>query len=252
MERAEHGIIFIDEIDKIAKKRNTNSRDVSGESVQQGLLKLLEGSDVEVPVGATNKNAMVPMTTVNTRNILFVCGGAFPQLEKIIKNRLTKQSSIGFASQLRDEFDDDENILQKVTTEDLREFGMIPEFLGRLPVVFALQAMTEEMLAKVLTQPKNAIIKQYQKLLALDEVDLRFDDSAIQTIAKKAVEKKTGARALRAIIEDFMLDIMYEIPKDDMIGRVTITGDYIEKKGAPLIEMRESGEAKLLTQREEE
>lgn len=250
VEKAEHGIIFIDEIDKIAKKKETRSRDVSGESVQQGMLKLLEGSDVEVPVGATNKNAMVPMTTVNTRNILFICGGAFPELDKVIKNRLTKQSSIGFNAQLSDEFDKDENILQKVTTEDLREFGMIPEFLGRLPVVFALQAMTEEMLKKVLTQPKNAIIKQYQKLLALDEVNLVFDDEAVTAIAKKAVEKKTGARALRAIIEEFMLDIMYEIPKDDMIGQVTITKDYIEKKGSPLITMRESGEAKLLTQRE--
>ena len=204
---------------------------------------------MEVPVGASSKNSMVPMTTVNTRNILFICGGAFPELEKIIKKRLTKQSSIGFMAQLGDEFDKDENILQKVVTEDLREFGMIPEFLGRLPVVFALQAMTEEMLAKVMVQPKNAILKQYQKLLALDEVDLRFDEEAISVIAKKAVEKKTGARALRAIIEEFMLDIMYEIPKDDLIGRVTITKDYVEKNGAPLIEMRGSGEAKLLTQR---
>ncbi|MDD7404010.1 MAG: ATP-dependent Clp protease ATP-binding subunit ClpX [Butyribacter sp.] len=251
VEKAEHGIIFIDEIDKIAKKRNTNSRDVSGESVQQGMLKLLEGSDVEVPVGATSKNAMVPMTTINTKNILFICGGAFPELEAVIKRRLTKQSSIGFNAQLGDEYDKDENILQKVTTEDLREFGMIPEFLGRLPVIFTLQAMTQEMLEKVLTQPKNAIIKQYQKLLALDEVDLQFDDEAIAAIAKKAAEKKTGARALRAIIEEFMLDIMYEIPKDDLIGRVTITKDYIENSGAPRIEMRGSGEAKLLTQREE-
>ena len=250
VEKAEHGIIFIDEIDKIAKKRNTNSRDVSGESVQQGMLKLLEGSDVEVPVGAMSKNAMVPMTTVNTGNILFICGGAFPELEKVIKKRLTKSSSIGFNAQLQDAFDKDENLLQKVATEDLREFGMIPEFLGRLPIVFSLQAMTEEMLGKVLTQPKNAITKQYQKLLALDEVDLRFDDEAIGAIAKKAVEKKTGARALRAIIEEFMLDIMYEIPKDDLIGRVTITKDYIEKKGAPVIEMWGSGEAKLLMQRD--
>ena len=250
VEKAEHGIIFIDEIDKIAKKRNTNSRDVSGESVQQGMLKLLEGSDVEVPVGATSKNAMVPLTTVNTRNILFICGGAFPELEKVIKNRLTKQSSIGFEAELKDKYDKDENILAKVTTEDLREFGMIPEFLGRLPIVFALQAMTEDMLVQILTQPKNAILKQYKKLLALDEVDLKFDNDAVHCIAKKALEKNTGARALRAIIEDFMLDIMYEIPKDDMIGRVTITEDYINHKGSPLIEMRESGEAKILTQRE--
>ena len=221
VEKAQQGIIFIDEIDKIAKKRNTNSRDVSGESVQQGMLKLLEGSEVEVPVGATNKNAMVPMTTIDTRNILFICGGAFP----------------------------DENILSKVTVEDLREFGMIPEFLGRLPVIFSLQAMTEEMLARVMTEPKNAILKQYQKLLLLDEVDLHFDPEAVKAIAKKAAEKKTGARALRAIIEEFMLDIMYEIPKDDLIGRVTITEDYIEHHGSPKIEMRESGEATLLTQR---
>ena len=244
-------IVFIDEIDKIAKKQNSKSRDVSGESVQQGMLKLLEGADVEVPVGATNKNAMVPMTTINTRNILFICGGAFPELDKTIKNRLTKQSAIGFMSELKDKYDDDANILEQVTTEDLREFGMIPEFLGRLPVVFTLQAMTEDMLAQVLTQPKNAILKQYQKLLALDEVDLQFDDGAIRAIAKQAAEKKTGARALRAIIEKFMLDIMYEIPKDDLIGRVTITEDYINHEGAPRIEMRESGEAKLLTQRQE-
>ena len=250
VEKAEHGIIFIDEIDKIAKKRNTNSRDVSGESLQQGMLKLLEGSDVEVPVGAGSKNAMVPLTTVNTRNILFICGGAFPGLEKIVKNRLNKQSSIGFNAELKDKYDKDANLLQKVTTEDLREFGMIPEFLGRLPVVFALQAMTEDILIQILTQPKNAILKQYKKLLALDEVDLVFDDEAVRSIAKKAIEKKTGARALRAVIEEFMLDIMYEIPKDDLIGRVTITEDYINNSGAPKIEMRGSGEAKILTQRE--
>lgn len=241
VEKAERGIIFIDEIDKIAKKRNTNSRDVSGESVQQGLLKLLEGSNIEVPVGASSKNAMVPLTMVNTSNILFICGGAFPELDKIIKARLNKQSSIGFIADLKDKYDDDMNILKKVTVEDLREFGMIPEFLGRLPILFALEGLTKDMLVKVLQEPKNAILKQYKKLLALDEVELQFAPDALEAIAEKALNKKTGARALRAIIEELMLDIMYEIPKDDNIGRVIITRDYIEGKGVPVIEMRGIG-----------
>ena len=238
VERAEHGIIFIDEIDKIAKKRNTNQRDVSGESVQQGMLKLLEGADVEVPVGASSKNAMVPMVTVNTRNILFICGGAFPDLDSIIKERLNQESSMGFKAALKDQYDEDENILQKVTVEDIRTFGMIPEFIGRLPILFSLEALTEDMLVRILKEPRNAILKQYQKLLEMDEVKLEFEDEALHAIAKKAKEKKVGARALRAIIEEFMLDIMYEIPKDDNIGKVIITKEYIEKTGGPVIMMR--------------
>lgn len=238
VDKAEMGIVFIDEIDKIAKKQNTNSRDVSGESVQQGMLKLLEGADIEVPVGASSKNAMVPLTTINTRNILFICGGAFPDLDEIIKQRLSKQSSIGFDAVLKDTFDKEKNIHNQVTIEDLKKYGMIPEFLGRLPILFTLDGLTEDMLVDILREPKNAILKQYQKLLALDEVDLHFDESALRAIAQKAMEKDTGARALRAIIEEFMLDIMYEIPKDDNIGTVTITGDYIEGKGGPVIEIR--------------
>lgn len=238
VERAEHGIIFIDEIDKIAKKKNTNQRDVSGESVQQGMLKLLEGAEIEVPVGASSKNAMVPMTMINTKNILFICGGAFPGLEDIVKERLNKAASIGFKADLKDKYDNEENLLRQATVEDVRKFGMIPEFIGRLPIMFSLDALTEDMLVSILTTPKNAIIKQYQKLLAMDEVQLDFEEAALRNIAKRAKEKKVGARALRAIIEEFMLDIMYEIPKDDNIGKVTITEDYIEKKGGPLIQMR--------------
>lgn len=238
VEKAEHGIIFIDEIDKIAKKKNTNQRDVSGEAVQQGMLKLLEGSDVEVPVGANSKNAMVPLTTVNTRNILFICGGAFPDLENIIKERLNKQASIGFYADLKDKYDNDPNLLEKVTVEDIRSFGMIPEFIGRLPIIFTLEGLDEDALVKILKEPKNAILKQYQKLLALDEVKLEFEDGALRAIARKALEKNTGARALRAILEEYMLDIMYEIPKDDSIGQVIITREYIEGNGGPRILLR--------------
>ena len=238
VERAEMGIIFIDEIDKIAKKKETTSRDVSGESVQQGMLKLLEGAEVEVPVGANSKNAMVPLTTVNTRNILFICGGAFPDLDDIIKQRLMKKTSIGYEADLKDKFNNDKDLIKKVTIEDLKKFGMIPEFLGRLPIIYTLDALDKDMYIKILKEPKNAILKQYQKLLALDEVDLEFDDGALEAIAEKAMEKDTGARALRAIIEEFMLDIMYEIPKDENIGRVTITKEYIEGCGGPKIEIR--------------
>lgn len=238
VERAEHGIIFIDEIDKIAKKKETRSRDVSGESVQQGMLKLLEGSDVEVPVGATSKNAMVPQVTVSTKNILFICGGAFPELDEIIKERLNQQSSIGFAADLKDKYDEDPNLLQQVTLEDLRNFGMIPEFLGRLPIIFSLENLTKDMLVKIMKEPRNAILKQYEKLLELDEVKLEFADDALEAIAQKAMEKKTGARALRSILEDYMLDIMYEIPKDDSIGQVVITREYIEGTGGPRIMLR--------------
>jgi len=181
---------------------------------------------------------MVPLTTVNTRNILFICGGAFPGLEQIIKERLNKQSSIGFIADLKDKYDHDKNLLSKVTVEDLRNFGMIPEFLGRLPVICTLQSLDREMFVKILKEPRNAILKQYQKLLALDEVRLEFEDDALYAIAEKAMEKDTGARALRAIIEEFMLDIMYEIPKDDSIGEVIITRAYIEGTGGPVIRLR--------------
>ena len=164
VEKAEHGIIFIDEIDKIAKKKNTNQRDVSGEAVQQGMLKLLEGSEIEVPVGANSKNAMVPLTTVDTRNILFICGGAFPDLEEIVKERLNKTASIGFQADLKDKYDHDDSLLEKVTVDDLRKFGMIPEFSGTSACDFCLKRPNKRYAGRNSQEPKNAILKQYQKL----------------------------------------------------------------------------------------
>ncbi|MDE6641094.1 MAG: AAA family ATPase, partial [Acetatifactor sp.] len=171
-------------------------------------------------------------------NILFICGVAFPDLDDIIKERLTKTASIGFNSELKDKYDKDKNILSKVTVEDIKKFGMIPEFIGRLPIIYTLEGLTKEMMVKVLKEPRNAILKQYQKLLELDEVRLEFSEGALEAIAEKALERDTGARALRSIIEEFMLDIMYEIPKDDNIGRVTITREYIEGTGGPVIDIR--------------
>ena len=240
IEKAEHGIIYIDEIDKIARKSENPSitRDVSGEGVQQALLKIVEGTVSNVPPQGGRKHPQQEYLQIDTKNILFICGGAFPDLDGIIKERLTKQASIGFGADLKDKYDRDKTILEKVTIEDLRNFGMIPEFLGRLPIVFTLKGLDEDMMIKILKEPRNAILKQYQKLLALDEVDLEFDEGALRAIAKKAMEKDTGARALRAIIEEFMLDIMYEIPKDDSIGHVVITKEYIDGTGCAIITLR--------------
>ena len=188
---------------------------------------------MEVPVGATNKNAMVPMTTIDTRNILFICGGAFPELDKIIKKRLTSQASIGFQADLKDKYDKEENLLRQVTTEDIRKFGMIPEFIGRVPVDVTLQSHDATTLKRILTTPKNALVKQYQKLLEYDDVDLEFTDDALGAIADKAIERNIGARGLRAVMEGLLTQIMYDIPSDKTVVKAVITKDCVEGKSEP-------------------
>ena len=235
VEKAERGIIFIDEIDKIAKKKETRSRDVSGESVQQGMLKLLEGSDIEVPVGATSKNAMVPQVTVNTRNILFICGGAFDGLEKIIDNRIGKKA-IGFNAEVVDKTEQDiGELLKQVTPQDFVKYGLIPEFVGRLPITVTLDLLNKDALVRILTDTKSAICKQYKKLFELDGVELEFDKDALYAIAEEAMERKTGARGLRSIIEKATLDLMYEIPSDDRVAKCVITKEVITDGAQPEI-----------------